>query len=67
MRTAQGATSLRVAGTVDFAYRTDIPLTVDTNMSKVVIFETCFMVARMIAREWSVNGYTMDSPCSINL
>ena len=29
----QGAMSLRVTGAVDLAYRTDVPLTMDANMS----------------------------------
>ena len=40
MRMAQGAVSLRMAGAVDFAYWTDIPLTVDAEVSEVVTFET---------------------------
>ena len=37
--TTQGAMSLRVARTVDLAYWTDIPLTMDANMSEVMTFE----------------------------
>ena len=38
--TTQRAMPLRTAGAVDFAYRTDIPLTMDRNMSEVMAFET---------------------------
>ena len=58
--------SLRVAGVVDLASWTDIPLTVDANVSKVVTFETQLMVAGMVAREWSVNQYTVNGPSGIN-
>ena len=51
---------------VNFAYGADIPRTVDANMSEVVTFETRLMVAGVVAQEWGVNGYAMDSPCGIN-
>ena len=35
----QRATSLRVARAVDFAYRADIPLAMNTDVSEVVAFE----------------------------
>ena len=57
MRTAQRAASLRMAGTVDFANRTDIPSTMDVDMSEVVTLETRLVVARVVAEEWSIDWY----------
>ena len=51
---------------VDFANRADVPLTVDTNMAKVVAFEARFMIARVVTGEWGVDGYAMDSPSGID-
>ena len=66
MRTAQRAASLGMTRAVDFANRTDIPLTMDADVSKVVTLETGFMVARVVAREWGVDWYAMDGSCGIN-
>ena len=66
MRAVQRATSLGMARVVDFVYWTDIPLTVDANMSEVVTFKTCCMVARVVAGERSIDRYPMDSSHSIN-
>ena len=49
------------------AQRADIPLTMDADVSEVVIFETRFMVARVVAREWGVDQYAVNGPCGINL
>ena len=39
MRVAQRTMPLRVAGAIDLAYRANVPLTVDVNVSEVVTFE----------------------------
>ena len=57
---------MRVARAVDFAYGTNIPSTMDVNMAKVVAFEARFVVTRVVAGEWGVDGYTMDSPSGID-
>ena len=57
---------LRMARAVVFAYRTDIPLTMDTNVSKVMAFETQFMVIRVVAGERGVDRYAMDGSSSVN-
>ena len=57
---------LRVPGTVDLADWENIPLTMDTDMSKVMAFKACFLVMRMIAREGGVNRYAMDGPGSVD-
>ena len=44
----------------------NIPSAVDANMAKVVAFETCLMVARMVTGEWGVDKFAMDSPCGID-
>ena len=66
MRMAQRAASLRMARTVDFANRTDIPLTMDADMSEVVTLETRLVVARVVAGEWSIDWYAMNGSCGIN-
>ena len=63
---AQRATSLRVARTVNLAYGTDIPPTVDADMSEVVTLETRLVVARMVAGEWGVDWYAMNGSRGIN-
>ena len=65
-RMTQRATSLRVAGTVDLTYGTDIPLTVDADMSKVVTFEARLVIARMVAREWGIDWYAVNGSSGIN-
>ena len=57
---------MRMARTVDFANWTDIPLTMDADVSEVVTLEARFVIARMVVGEWGIDGYTMDSPCSVN-
>ena len=57
---------LRVPGTVDLADWANVPLTMDMDMSKMMAFEACFPVMRMIAREGGVNRYTVDGPGSVN-
>ena len=57
---------MRVARTIDFANRADVPLTVDVNMAKVVTFEARFVVTRVITGKWGIDGYAMDSPCGID-
>ena len=67
MRMAQRAVSLGMTRAVDSANRTDIPLTMDADVSEVVTFETRFMVARVVVREWGVDWYAVNGPCGINL
>ena len=67
MRVAQRASSLRVAGVINFAYRIDIPLTVDADVSEVVAFEARLVVARMVAREQGINRYSMNGSSSVDL
>ena len=62
----QRATLLRVAGTVDFAYGADIPLTVDVDMSEVVTLETRFVVARMVAGERGIDWYSVNGSSGVN-
>ena len=57
---------MRMATVVDFAYQTDIPLTMDVNMSEVMTFETQLMVAGVVAGERGIGRYAMDGSCSIN-
>ena len=52
---------------VDFAYWADVPLAVDTNMAKIVAFETSFRILRVILMEWSIYWYSMYSPGSLDL
>ena len=65
-RVAQGAAPLRMAGAIDLANRTNVPLAMDVDMSKMVTFEAQFMVARVVMGEWGIDGYAMDSPSSID-
>ena len=55
-----------MAGAIDLAYRTNVPLAMDANMAKVVAFEARFMVARVVTGELGINGYAMDSPHDID-
>ena len=57
---------MRVTRTVGLANGANIPSAVDVNMAKVVAFETCFMVARMVTGEWGVDRFAMDSPGGID-
>ena len=63
----EGATVLWMSRAVDFAYRADVPLAVDTNMAKIVAFETSFQIPRVILMEQSVYWYSMYSPGSPDL
>ena len=51
---------------VGLANWANIPSAVDANMAKVVAFETCLVVARMVTGEWGVDKFAMDSPCGID-
>ena len=62
----QRAALLRVARAVDLANWTDIPLTMDADVSEVVTFETRLVVTRMVAGEWSIDWYAMNGSCGIN-
>ena len=55
-----------MAGAVDFANRTDIPLTMDADVSEVVTLETRFVIVRLVVGEWSVDWYAVNSSHSIN-
>ena len=55
-----------VTRTVGLANWANIPSAVDTNMAKVVAFETCLMVARVVTGEWGVDKFAMDSPSGID-
>ena len=44
----------------DFADWTDVPLTVDVDMSKVVAFKASFTVVGMGTRKGCIHGYSMD-------
>ena len=57
---------LRMAGAVDFAYWTDIPLTMDVNMSEVMTLKTQLMVMGVVMGERGINRYAMDSSCGVN-
>ena len=66
MRTTQRATALGMARAVDLTNWADIPPAVDTNVAKVMAFETQFVVTRVVTGEWGVDRYAMDSPCGID-
>ena len=51
---------------VDFTDRAYIPLTMDVDMSELMPLETRFVITGMVAREGSVNGYTMNCSGSID-
>ena len=55
-----------VARTVDFTDRTNVPLAMSIDVSKVVAFEACFMVIRMITRKGGINRYTVDGAHGID-
>ena len=57
---------LRVPGTVDLAEWANISLTMDMDMSKVMVFEACFLVMRMIVKEGGINRYAMDGPGGVD-
>ena len=59
MRSAQRAALLGMARMVDFANWTDIPLTMDVDMSEVMTLETRLVVVRMVAGE-SINWYAVN-------
>ena len=67
MRTAQGATLLRMAGVVDLAYWANIPLTVDMDVPKVMTFETRLAVTRVVMREGGIDRYAVNGSSSIDL
>lgn len=56
----------RMTWTIDLTDWTDIPLTVDTNVSEVVAFKAHFSVMRLVVREGGVNRYTMNGSRGIN-
>ena len=58
---------LRVARAIDFTNRENVPLTVDTKVSKVVTFKTQLVVVGVVMREGGVNGYAMDSSSGVDL
>ena len=61
---------LRVARVIDFTNQANVPLTVDTKVSKVVTFKTQLVVARMVARmvagERGVNWYAVNGSSGVN-
>ena len=63
----EGATVLRMSRAVDFAYRADVPLAIDTNMAKMVAFETSFRIPWVILMEWTIYRYSAYSPGSQDL
>ena len=51
---------------VDFAYWADVPLAIDTNVAKMVAFETSLRIPRVVSVEWAVYWHSMYSPGSQN-
>ena len=62
----QGAVRLGMARTVDLTNWTNIPLTVDADVSKMMTFETSLTVVRVVMREGGINGYAMNGHSGIN-
>ena len=58
----EGATILRMSGAVDLTNGANIPLAVDANMTEVVAFETCLVVAGMVSVEGTVYRCSQNSP-----
>ena len=57
---------LGVTWTTDFTDGTDVPPTMDTDMSQMVALEACLMVTRVVAREGSINGFTVNGPGGVD-
>ena len=62
----QRAVMLGVTRVVDLADWADVPLTVDMNVFKVVAFEACLSIARVVVRKRGINRYTMNGSSSNN-
>ena len=58
----EGATILRMSGAVDFTNGANIPLAVDANMTEVMAFKACLVVAGMVSVEGTVYRCSQNSP-----
>ena len=47
---------------VDFAYQADVPLAINTNVAKMVAFETSLRIPRVVLVKWTVYWYSVYSP-----
>ena len=63
----KGATILRVSGAVDFTNGANIPLAVDANMTEVMAFKACLVVAGMVSVKGTVYRYSLNSSFCQNL
>ena len=59
----EGAMVLRMSWTVDFAYRADVPLAINTNMAKMVAFKTSFQVPQVVSVKQTVYWYPAYGSC----
>ena len=59
----EGAMLLRMSRAVDFAYWADVPLAINTNMAKMVAFETSLRILRVVLVKWTVHWYSVYSSC----
>ena len=60
----EGETILQMSRTVDFARWADIPLEVNTNITKMVAFETSLRIPRVVSMKQTVYRYSMYGSCS---
>ena len=60
-------TVLRMSQAVDFANRADVPLAINTNVAKMVAFETGLRILRVILVKQTVYRYSVYSPSGQDL
>ena len=58
---------LGMSGGSNFTDRTDIPPTMNVNMSKVMTFKAGFLVVRVGMRKRGVDGFAVNGSGSLNL
>ena len=63
----EGAMVLRMSQAVDFAYQADVPLAINTNVAKMVAFETSLQIPWVVLVKRTVYWYSVYSPGSQDL
>ena len=55
----EGAAVLRMSWTIDLANQADVPLTIDMNVSKMVVFEAGLRVPWVVTVKWAIYRYSV--------
>ena len=58
----EGTTILRMSQAVYFAYQADIPLAINTKVTKMVAFGTSLRISRVVLVKWTIYWYSVYGP-----